>query len=46
MDQIFTIEMLVEEYLENNEKLYAAFMSLKKHMIGLVVKVSKCSEDL
>ncbi len=30
VDQIFAMKMLVEEYLEKDKKLYAAFMDLEK----------------
>lgn len=31
---------IVDEYLEQGKELYAAFMDLEKHMIGLAGKLS------
>ncbi len=35
VDQIFTVKILVEKYLEKDRKLFAAFMDLEKAMIVL-----------
>ncbi len=40
VDQIFTMKILVEEYLGKDKKLYAAFMALKEAYDGLTEKLS------
>ncbi len=40
VDQIFAMRRLVEWYLGKDKKLYAAFMDLRRHTIGLTEKLS------